>query len=66
MYILQQCKDNTIQYLKYDGWAVFPMQGPLDLNNCIFFTTNEVALNPPANGQTYQKWGCFAPIGREK
>lgn len=66
MRILQERTATTIAYLKYDGWAVFPLAGPLDLTNCILFTEREAALNPPTNRQTYQHWGCYAPIKKER
>lgn len=66
MYILQRDQCTTLSYLKYDGWAVFPRKGPLDLSNCILFTKGEAKLNPPQANETYQHWGCYTPIRRER
>ena len=62
MKVLQERNTKTIAYLKYDGWAVFPSEGPLDLNGCILFTNGEAALNPPVKGQVYQHYGCYTTI----
>ena len=65
MYVLQERSPISIAYLKYEGWHVFRKDTPLDLTGCILFTQAEVALNPPKIGQTYQHWGCYAPIKEE-
>ena len=61
MYIL--AKHGTYhEYLKYDGWAKFPIDGPLDLSGCIQFTKSETLLNPPVNGQMWHYIGSYKKL----
>ena len=66
MRIMQRKTSDDISYLKYDGWATFKREGPLDLTGCILFTNGEAALNPPKDNETYQHYGCYPALGRDK
>lgn len=54
-----ETKKVDIGYYKYDGWDVFPSEGPLDLSGVVLFTEREAQrIELPAN-EEFQWYGAY-------
>lgn len=63
MYCVKKTNSYGIHYLKRNGWATFPKEGPLDLTDVLLFTAvernNILVQGQLGMGEELQWYGAY-------